>query len=88
MSVSEALGKQNLRFKWMCDKLVTSFGLDEKNAPLALKCILDNLTRVQSFCLDLSTPPKLFFFYQERDVNGKKDIFLSSGGSLLFSVSA
>jgi len=79
MSVSEALGKQNLRFKWMCDKLVTSFGLDEKNAPLALKCILDNLTRVQSFCLDLSTPPKLFFFYQERDVNGKKDIFLSSG---------
>ena len=77
--MSEGFGKQNLRYKWMCDKLVSSFALDEKKAPAAQQCMMDNMARIQSFCTDVSTPPKLFFFYQERDTPGKKEMFLSNG---------
>ena len=85
--------KSQARLQWMVDKLASSFGLneDEKTQDLAFTTVQENQPKIEAFCSDLATPPKLFFFYQPRNLptpelfisNGKLSFFLFSLSSLL-----
>eukprot|EP00462_Mataza_sp_D1_P007532 CAMPEP_0175123998 /NCGR_PEP_ID=MMETSP0087-20121206/2542_1 /TAXON_ID=136419 /ORGANISM="Unknown Unknown, Strain D1" /LENGTH=4569 /DNA_ID=CAMNT_0016405727 /DNA_START=105 /DNA_END=13811 /DNA_ORIENTATION=+ len=68
--------KFSARVQWMASKITSAFAVDEESVE---KVLVDNRKRIDSFLLDHSTPPKLFFFFQPRQFQ-KPELFISSIG--------
>ncbi len=70
------------RQSWMCQKVAQAFNLDtvfESNKEIE-QYFIDNLGKIDAFLTKLDTPPRLFFFYQQKTPGqGKKEIFCSTG---------
>jgi len=66
----------NKRQEWMVTKLSQCFDV---SVEVAEKCIRDNKKKVDTFLIDVKSPPKLFFFYQPRQFK-VAELFLSVGG--------
>ena len=65
------------RHEWIIAKLSQSFGIDPTTCEKALR---DNRKKVDTFLTDLTSPPKLFFFYQPRHAGSPPELFVSVGG--------
>ena len=64
------------RHEWMVAKLTQSFGVD---AATCEKAVRDGRRKLDAFLTDLTSPPKLFFFYQPRHAGGAPELFVSVG---------
>jgi len=73
---TDAAAELSKRHQWIQQKLMSTFNVDDETS---LRCLVTNRKKIDAFLSDVKSPPKLFFFLQQR-ANSKPEILLSIGG--------